>query len=189
MGLPLLGTMIQGGMGLYNMMQGGKKMQNIASNMPSQESLRQPFEKSQGLIDRMTNFNQYSGQAMDLATQEGNQGVENAMMQGMGGSQANAIKNRMKRSSLTGVYDKFNQGLGQAASLQGGIDRNISGQMFQNQGEARNINMGLAGTQMGVGANIMGGAEGMQKFGAGLGSGGATALQGMGGLLGKLFGG
>jgi len=151
--------LLQVGMGLagaYNMWKGNKGMTGLANNMPGQEDLEKPYEKSQGLIDRMTNFGQYSGQAMDLASQQGNQGVENAMMMGMGGSQANAIKNRMKRSSLTGVYDKFNQGMGTALNAQMGINKGVSGQMFQNAGDARNIKMGQYGAQMGIGNMMMG---------------------------------
>jgi len=103
----------------------------------------------------MTNFGQYSGQAMDLASQKGNQGVENAMMMGMGGSQANAIRNRMKRSSMTGVYDKFNQGLGQAANLQQGIDSGIAGQMQGQRQYANNIAMTQANNQMNLGAGLL----------------------------------
>jgi len=190
MALPLLGTMIQGGLGLMGMAKGHKQMGNIANNMPSQSDLQSPFQQSQGLIDRMTNFGQYSGQAMDLASMQGNKGVEDAMMMGMGGSQANAIKNRMKRSSLAGVYDKYNQGMSNMVGHQGRIDQTVSSQMHQNAQDANQIRMGQAGAMMGIGQNIMGGAEGMGKFGAGLGSLGKTVLtggpKGGGGLLGML---
>ena len=191
----MLGALIQGGMGLWGMAQGNKQMSNVANNMPSQEDLEGRLGKSQGLIDRMTNFGQYSGPGMDLASQEGNQAVESSMMMGMGGSQANAIKNRMKRSSLTGVYDKFNQGMGTALNAQMGINKGVSGQMHQDRGDARAIQMGQAGAQMGASSNFMGGADGMAGFGAGLGSLGQTALMGgydkkkgvgMGGMLGML---
>ena len=76
------------------------------------------------------------------------------MMMGMGGSQANAIRNRLKRSSLTGVYDQYNKGLGQAAGLQQGIDQTVSGQLHQNAQDARMIRQGQAGALMGLGANI-----------------------------------
>ena len=184
-----LSLMLQGGMGLYNMLKGGQKIQGLAdSSMQSESDLRQPFSKSQGLLDRMTNFNQYSGQAMDLASMQGNKGVEDAMMMGMGGSQANAIRNRMKRSSMTGVYDKFNEGLSSAARMQQGIDSNIAGTMQGQRDEQRQMNLGLAGTQMGIGENIIGGPEGMQRLGAGLGSLGSTILQGGPGPGGGLLG-
>jgi len=156
MALPLLGTLIQGGLGLMGMAKGHKQMGNIANNMPSQSDLQSPFQQSQGLIDRMTNFGQYSGQAMDLASMQGNKGVEDAMMMGMGGSQANAIRNRMKRSSMTGVYDKFNQGLGQAAGLQQGIDSGIAGQMQGQRQYANNVRMTQANNQMGMGMGLLG---------------------------------
>jgi len=152
----MIGTLLSGGAALYNMYKGNKKMGNIGANQPSAEDIRgESYGRSQGLIDRMTNFGQYSGQAMDLASQKGNQGVENAMMMGMGGSQANAIRNRMKRSSMTGVYDKFNQGLGQAANLQQGIDSGIAGQMQGQRQYANNIAMTQANNQMNLGAGLL----------------------------------
>ena len=152
----MLGSLLLGGAGLYNMYQGNKKMSGIANNQPSGQELRdQSFGRSQGLIDRMTNFNQYSGQAMDLASQQGNKGVEDAMMMGMGGSQANAIRNRMKRSSMAGVYDKFNQGLGQAAGLQGGIDQQISGQLQGQRDFSNQMGMAQASGMMGLGAGLL----------------------------------
>ena len=191
----MLGALIQGGMGLYGMMQGNKKMGNIANNMPSQSDLEQPLQKSQGLIDRMTNFNQYSGQAMDLANQEGNKGVEDAMMMGMGGSQANAIRNRMKKSGMNQAYQSMQGGLGNAARLQQGNDQYVGNQMQSNAQDARQIQMGQAGSQMGIASNFMGGAKGMGDIGGQLSTGLGTALRGkqgspigIGGLLGGLFG-
>ena len=153
MGLLQLGL---GALGAANIWKGNKGMTNLANNMPSQETLELPYQKSQGLIDRMTNFGQYSGGAMDLATQQGNQGVQDAMMMGMGGSQANAIRNRMKRSSLSGVYDQFNQGLGTALNAQLGINQSVAGQMNQNRDTSRNIKMGQYSAQMGIGNQLMG---------------------------------
>jgi len=152
----MLGTLISGGAALYNMYKGNQKMGNIATNQPSAEEIRnESYGKTQGLLDRMTNFNQYSGQAMDLATMQGNQGVENAMMMGMGGSQANAIKNRMKRSSLTGVYDKFNQGMANMVGQQRLVDEDISGQMQGQRQYANNIAMTQANNQMALGSSLL----------------------------------
>ena len=145
---------------------------NIANNMPDEEELRGAFSGSQGLINRMTNFGQYSGQAMDLASMQGNKGVEDAMMMGMGGSQANAIRNRMQRSSLTGVYDKYNQGLGSALSAQMGIDRGISSQLRAQEDQSRMIRHGQFKGQMGIGDKLMG----------------EKGLRGLGGMLGSLPG-
>jgi len=153
MGLLQLGL---GLAGAHQMYKGNKGMTNLANNMPDKAALQDPFQNTQGLINRMTNFGQYSGQSMDLASMQGNKGVEDAMMMGMGGSQANAIKNRMKRSSLAGVYDQYNQGLGQAAGLQQGIDSQVSSQMQSNRDQARNIRMGQYGAQMGIGNQMLG---------------------------------
>tara|TARA_R110000824_G_scaffold13876_6_gene59676 strand:- start:10618 stop:11142 length:525 start_codon:yes stop_codon:yes gene_type:complete len=153
----MLGALISGGAALYNMHKGNKKMGNIAANQPSAEGIRsESFGKSQGLIDRMTNFNQYSGQAMDLASQEGNQGVESAMMMGMGGSQANAIRNRMKRSGMNQAYQSMQGGLGNAAKLQLGMDEGIAGQMANQRQYANNIKMTQANNQMGLGMGLLG---------------------------------
>ena len=144
-------------------------MSSIGQNQPSDKQLRGAFSGSQGLINRMTNFGQYSGQAMDLASQEGNQGVENAMMMGMGGSQANAIRNRMKRSAMGDVYNQYNKGLGQAASLQGGIDKHISGQLESNRQYSDAIKMQQANSMMGMGKGLLpeDGLQGLLKLGMG----------------------
>jgi|TARA_R100001530_G_C4256629_1_gene139337 hypothetical protein len=184
----MLDMLIKGGLGLYGMAQGNKQINNVANNMPDQGDLEKPYEKSQGLIDRMTNFSQYQGPAMDLSSMQGNKGVEDAMMMGMGGSQANAIRNRMKRSSLTGVYDKFNQGLGTALNAQMGINKDVSGQMFQNAQDTRNIKFGQGSSMMNMASNFMGGAQGMAGMGTAAGTFGKTAFdwgkKGLGGLLG-----
>ena len=160
----MIGSLLLGGAGLYNMHQSNKKMSGIANNQPSAQELRdQSFGRSQGLIDRMTNFNQYSGQAMDLASQQGNQGVESAMMTGMGGSQANAIRNRMKRSSLTGVYDKFNQGMQAQQDMQQGIDKQIFGRMNEQRDYRDDVRMHQANAQMSLGKGLLpeGGLRGL----------------------------
>lgn len=155
-----LGAMMSLGSGLlgaYNAYKGNKREQDAVGGMTqSQDQMRSAFSGSQGLIDRMSNFGQYSGQAMDLASMQGNKGVEDAMMMGMGGSQANAIKNRMKRSSLGGVYGAFNAGLGNAAQLQSGIDARISNQMTNQFNAQKQAQMGMAQRQMQRGADLMG---------------------------------
>jgi|TARA_R100000808_G_C2061511_1_gene92738 hypothetical protein len=152
----MLGTLITGGIGLLGMNKANKMMSGVGQNQPSEGQLRGAFSGTQGLIDRMTNFGQYSGQAMDLASMQGNKGVEDAMMMGMGGSQANAIRNRLKRSSLTGVYDQYNKGLGQAAGLQQGIDSTISGQLESNRQYQDAIKMKQANAMMGLGKGMLG---------------------------------
>tara|TARA_R110002012_G_scaffold245632_2_gene420625 strand:- start:468 stop:986 length:519 start_codon:yes stop_codon:yes gene_type:complete len=165
-----LGAMISGGIGLYNMFKGANKSSNIANNQPTEDQHRQVFGKTQGLIDRMTNFSQYSGGAMDLANQEGNKGVEDAMMMGMGGSQANAIRNRMKQSGLNKAYQQMTAGLGDAAKMQAGLDKGIFGQMNTQQDYKNQIGQQNANMQMGIGASLLpeGGMRGL--LGLGLGS-------------------
>tara|TARA_R110000823_G_scaffold201100_3_gene332038 strand:- start:2023 stop:2607 length:585 start_codon:yes stop_codon:yes gene_type:complete len=187
----MLGALIQGGLGLYGMYKANKGMSNVANNMPSQKDLSGRLGESQGLIDRMTNFNQYSGGAMDLASQEGNQGVEDAMMMGMGGSQANAIRNRMKKSGMNQAYQSMQSGLGDAARMQQNNDQYVSTQMHENEQDSRQIRMGQAGAQMGIAGNMMGGAKGMGALGGQLSTGLGTMLRGKqgsgmgtGGLLG-----
>ena len=156
---------LMGGLlGAAAMWKGNKMMSGVANSMPGQEELEMPWKQSQGLIDRMTNFGQYSGQAMDLASQEGNQGVENSMMMGMGGSQANAIKNRMKRSAMGDVYGQYNKGLANAGQMQQRMDSDISGQMQNDRQDQRQIRMGQAGSMMGIGQGIMGGSKGMANI-------------------------
>ena len=151
----MLGGLLMGGLGAMAQAKGYQQLGNLGKNQPSQGELRGVFGKQQGLVDRMTNFGQYSGQAMDLASQEGNQGVESAMMMGMGGSQANAIRARMKRSAMGDVYNRFNQGLGDAATLQGGIDKHISGQMQGQRDFSNQIGMAQAGGLMQLGQGMM----------------------------------
>ena len=170
--------------GAYGMYRGHKAMGDVAKMaQPSEKSLRSTFSGSQGLIDRMTNFNQYSGGAMDLATQAGNQGVQDAMMMGMGGSQANAIKNRLKQSGVNKAYQSFQGGLGNAAQLQSGIDRNIAGQMQAGRNNAMQAKLGQAGAMMGMGQGLMG-QDGLSTLGGHLDALGQTGM----GLLGRIPG-
>ena len=164
-----LGAMISGGIGIYNMLKGSQKSSNIANNQPTADEHRQNFGKSQGLIDRMTNFSQYTGPAMDLATQEGNEGVEDAMMMGMGGSQANAIKARLKKSGLNQAYQGMTAGLGKAAQMQQGLDKGIFDQMNSQQNYKNQIGQQNANMQMGMGASLLpeGGMRGLLGLGMG----------------------
>ena len=152
----MLGTLITGGLGLYGMMKGNKMMSSVGQNQPSEKDLRGAFTGSQGLLDRMTNFNQYSGGAMDLATQTGNQGVQDAMMMGMGGSQANAIRNRLKAGLQNKAYAAHQAGLGNALPAQIGMDKHISGQLEGNRQYQDAIKMQQANTMMGLGHGMLG---------------------------------
>jgi len=162
-----LGAMISGGVGLYNMWKGNKAAGNVVANQPTEGELRGSFSGTQGLIDRMTNFNQYAAPAMDLAAMEGNKGVQDAMMMGMGGSQANAIRNRLKKSGINQAYQNFTAGLGDAAQMQAGLDQNIFNQMNVQRQNKFNLGMNRANTQMGIGAGLLpeGGIGGLLNMG------------------------
>ena len=56
---------------------------------------------------------------------------------------------------MAGVYDKFNQGLGQAAGLQGGIDQQISGQLQGQRDFSNQMGMAQASGMMGLGAGLL----------------------------------
>lgn len=157
MALPALMSLGSGLLGAYNAYKGNKREQGAVSGMTQSDAqMRGAFSGTEDLIGRMSNFGQYSSGAMDLASMQGNKGVEDAMMMGMGGSQSNAIKNRMKRSSLGGVYGSFNQGLGQAAGLQAGVDNQISQQMTNQFNAQKQAQMGMAQRQMQRGSDMMG---------------------------------
>jgi len=144
-------------LGAYNAYKGNKREGNAISGMTQNDGqMRGAFSGTEDLIGRMTNFNQYSGGAMDLASQQGNKGVEDAMMMGMGGSQSNAIKNRMKRSGMNQAYQSMQSGLGNAAQLQGGIDGQISTQMTNQFNAQKQAQMGQAQRQMQRGSDMMG---------------------------------
>jgi hypothetical protein len=152
----MIGSLLMGGLSLAGQYQANKQMGNIANNQPSEKDLRSTFSGSQGLIDRMTNFNQYSGGAMDLATQTGNQGVQDAMMLGQGGSQANAIRNRLKSGQMNKAYEAFQGGLGDAAKLQGSLDNNVFGQLNNQRSFQNNARMTMANNQMKLSSGLLG---------------------------------
>tara|TARA_R110002020_G_scaffold55264_1_gene153416 strand:+ start:629 stop:1228 length:600 start_codon:yes stop_codon:yes gene_type:complete len=144
-----------GGLLGAGLMGAGMKKQGAAAQTQSMEDLQTPFAQSQGLINRMTNFGQFSAPFADASTQSGNKAVEDSMMMGMGGSQANAIKNRLKNQNQGAMYGQYQQGLGQAARLQGGIDSTVSQQM-QGQRDWRNKVQMTQGQQMlNAGQSIM----------------------------------
>ena len=180
MALGAIGQAIQGGLGLFGMAKGNQMLNDVARNMPSEAQLRSPFQNTQGLLDRMTNFGQYSAPAMDMATQAGNQGVQTAMMAGMGGSQANAIRNRLRNSGINQAYSNFNQGIGNAAKMQMDLDAGIAGQLQGQRNMTNQIRMGQAAGLMGMGGQLLGGPEGLLKTGAAF----ASPFTG---LLGKVF--
>jgi hypothetical protein len=155
MAFPALFSLGSSLLGAYTAAQGHQKQMGLA-NMPSEKDLRSTFSNSQDLINQMTNFNQYSGGAMDLATQAGNQGVETALQSGLGGSQANAIRNRLKAGLQNKAYAHHQKGIGDALTHQRGLDSDIFAQLNQDRGVARSIKNLGAQRQMGIGQNLMG---------------------------------
>tara|TARA_R100000406_G_C3099666_1_gene121618 strand:+ start:64 stop:708 length:645 start_codon:yes stop_codon:yes gene_type:complete len=135
----------KGAMGLFFGNRGQRQMdQSFKPN--TYEELAAPYQKSQALIDRQSNFGNYSSGAMDLAMMQGNQAANTAAMMGMGGSAANMLRNRMKASGINDAYRNFTAGLGDAARAQYGIDSNISNQMFS-QNQNNRMYQGLKGEQ------------------------------------------
>ena len=144
-----------GGLLGAGLMGAGMKKQGAAGQTQSMEDLQTPFAQSQGLIDRMTNFGQFSAPFADASTQSGNKAVEDSMMMGMGGSQANAIKNRLKIQNQGAMYGQYQQGLGQAARLQVGIDQSVSDQMQQQRMFKNKVGLAQGQQMMNMGQSIM----------------------------------
>ena len=138
-----LGGLLGAGLG----MKGYNKMGQAAQTQ-SMEDLQSPFAQSQNLINRMTNFSQYSAPMADMNLQAGNKAVEDSMMMGQGGSQANAIKNRLKNQNMGAMYGQYQQGLGNAAQMQQGIDSQVSNQMQQQRNFANKVKMTQGNIQM-----------------------------------------
>tara|TARA_Y100000004_G_scaffold196251_1_gene265679 strand:- start:800 stop:1426 length:627 start_codon:yes stop_codon:yes gene_type:complete len=175
----------QGLLGLGMNRAGSRDMRRAATPM-SYAQASQPFQQSQDLINRMTNFNRYSGGAMDLAAQAGNRGVQTAMMMGQGGSQANAIRQRIQNTGMNQAYQAFQENLGQAAGLQSDIDRQIAGKMYGDDAYQREYRMREGSMQRDAGMGLMGDAlvglrapGGMEQAGLDIGN----VLSGAGNVL------
>jgi len=128
-------------MGNQKIQQGIGQQNKVISGLGDEDKIRGVWDQSQGIVGKMTNFGQYSGAAMDLASQKGNQGVETAMQMGQGGSQANAIKNRLKQGGMAEAYGAFNKGLGQAGAMQMNIDQGVSGEMSKQLEHQRDLRL------------------------------------------------
>ena len=133
-------TVQQGFKGLLGIRQNlkGNRMMETATNPPSYDQVATPFQKSQGLVDNLSNFSNFSGQAMDLSNMQGNQAAQSAAMMGMGGSAANMLRNRMRASGVNQAYSNFLQAQPQIANMQLGIDRNIAQKMYGDDQFQRN---------------------------------------------------
>lgn len=145
-----LGGLLGAGLG----MKGYNKMGQAAQTQ-SMEDLQSPFAQSQNLINRMTNFSQYSAPMADMNLQAGNKAVEDSMMMGQGGSQANAIKNRLKNQNMGAMYGQYQQGLGNAAQMQQGIDSQVSNQMQQQRNFANKVKMTQGNIQMNMAGSLL----------------------------------
>tara|TARA_Y100001951_G_C11182245_1_gene206646 strand:- start:32 stop:619 length:588 start_codon:yes stop_codon:yes gene_type:complete len=165
----------------------GMKKQGAAGQTQSMEDLQSPFQRTQDLIGRMTNFSQYSAPMADMNLQAGNKAVEDAQMMGMGGSQANAIKNRLKNQNMGAMYGQYQQGLGQAAGLQGRIDDRVSGQMQAQRNFKNRVGLMQGQQMMNMGQSLLPSTD---MYGeGGLLSGAAGKLGELGGWLNKTLGG
>ena len=165
----------------------GMKKQGAAGQNQSMEDLQSPFQRTQDLIGRMTNFSQYSAPMADMNLQAGNKAVEDAQMMGMGGSQANAIKNRLKNQNMGAMYGQYQQGLGQAAGLQGRIDDRVSSQMQDQRDWSNRVAMTQGQQMMNMGGSLLPRTD---MYGeGGLLSGAAGKLGELGGWLNRTLGG
>lgn len=177
-----LGGLLGAGLG----MKGYNKMGQAAQTQ-SMEDLQSPFAQSQNLINRMTNFSQYSAPMADMNLQAGNKAVEDSMMMGQGGSQANAIKNRLKNQNMGAMYGQYQQGLGNAAQMQQGIDSQVSNQMQQQRNFANRVKMTQGNIQMNMAGSLL---PKQDMYGeGGLLSGAAGKLGAAGDWLNKRLGG
>ena len=135
------GLLKKGVQGLTNLLGKGKNLQGLvggammhrgmqgldsAYRPQSEEDLRSPFQNTQNIINRLTDWNQFSGTAADDSLAAGDQAVRTAQMMGpMGGSASQAIKNRMKTAQDSDRYDAWLQNSAAMIDKQQGIDQNI----------------------------------------------------------------
>tara|TARA_R110000824_G_scaffold218917_1_gene405691 strand:+ start:36 stop:653 length:618 start_codon:yes stop_codon:yes gene_type:complete len=180
-GLKLLGGAggkALGGLLGAGMQAGGYSKFGQSGQTQSQEDLESPFSKTQGLVDRMTNFSQYSAPMADMNLQAGNKSVEDSMMMGQSGSQANAIKNRLKNQNMGSMYGQYQQGLNSATQHQMGIDKQVSGQMqdqrinSQRVQRAQGNKLGLMGQSLMPQMDAFGQGGLMDSLSGGLGQAG-----------------
>tara|TARA_R100000700_G_C3145839_1_gene126131 strand:+ start:268 stop:930 length:663 start_codon:yes stop_codon:yes gene_type:complete len=140
-------TIQQAAKGLFGFAQNqkGNRMMEAATNPMTYDQAATPFQKSQGLVDNLSNFSNFSGQAMDLSNMQGNQAAQSAAMMGMGGSAANMLRNRMRASGINQAYSNFLEAQPQIANMQLGIDRNIAQKMYGDDQFQRNYRLQRGG--------------------------------------------
>jgi hypothetical protein len=143
--------------GAWSMFTGNRQQGQAVNQMArSADEIRGTFDPSQQMINRMTNFNAYSAPGMDAATMAGNKGVETAAMTGLGGSAANAIKNRLRTNNTKQIYDSWQAGLGDATKLQVGIDSNVSDTLAKENSMQAQYRFGLGGQRHDRGVDMLG---------------------------------
>lgn len=145
------GQNLIGGIGSLFGLRKANRQLNQSMSAPNEAQLRRMYDRSQGMIDEMSYGNAMSP-VMDLATMQGNQGVQDAMMMGMGGSQANAIRNRMQNNAATSLYNAYQQNAAQRFDAQNQIDTNVFNQMNQ----VNNMNRARMFAQGGDDRNMFG---------------------------------
>mgnify|MGYP003145967800 CR=1 FL=1 len=192
------GLLKKGVQGISNFLGKGKNLQGLvggammhkgwqdkgrANRLPSIDSLKGLFENSQGLINKMTDWNQFSGAAADDSTEAGHQAVRTAAMMGpMGGSANLALKNRMKLGQDADRYKAWQENMQNMVGHQKDIDSSIFAQHQSNLSDRKEFLTDRANTVGGMGGLIM------DDLGIDIGDIFNKGSQGIGGLLKKIPG-
>jgi len=136
------GKNLQGLMGGATMGYASNKLdQNWAPQ--SEDAMRNIFKNTQGAIDRIGKWSNFSGAAADESTEPGNQAVRASLQAGgHGGSAALAIKNRMKLGLDNQKYDAWLKNQANVVQQQQGLDSNIFNAMRQDRGLQKNYRHG-----------------------------------------------
>ena len=182
-----LGDVASSGKGLQGLVGGammGKAMhdRNQANKLQSVDALKGLFSNTQNLIDRSTNWGQFSSMGADDATEAGNQAVRSAAMMGQGGSAMNAIKNRMKAAQDSDRYRAWQQNQANMVGAQSGIDNQVFAQRQKDLANRRAYQTDSANQLGAFGEDLIAGSGLSTKdiFN--------KAAGGIGGMLGKLKG-
>ena len=146
--------MIGGGMAMNKGIQGVNK---VLGGLANKEAIEGMFSNTQGLIDRMKDIGQYSGAALDAATQGGNQAVRTmAQMGNYGGSAMNAIKNRLKTSAVGDMYSSWQDAMKNVVlPSQMNVDKSVAGQMWAEQGQKNKLALQKAQGWIDTGSGMM----------------------------------
>ena len=136
------GKNLQGLMGGATM---GYAMNKLNQNWApqSEDSMRNIFQNTQGAINRIGKWSNFSGAAADEATEPGNQAVRASLQAGgHGGSAALAIKNRMKLGLDNQKYDAWLRNQANVIQQQQQLDNNIFNAMRQDRSNLQNFRHG-----------------------------------------------